>query len=145
MTSTAQQTRRGPAGRGTLLLLPAVLAGLLAMHGLAPGAPTAPHADSPVRHAAASHAEALPRHTPTAHEPGQACAHATEDGTSGHLDHADANCTASGIGTSYSPPLLTPAVANASAVLLATPGRAGREAESGRAPPDLAELQLLRI
>ncbi|GEC03629.1 hypothetical protein SSP24_12840 [Streptomyces spinoverrucosus] len=143
MTSSAQQTRRGPAGRGLMLL--AVLAGLLAMHGLAPGAATAGHADSPIRHAAASHADSHAPPAPTIHEPGQACAHAVEDGLPGHVDHADASCSASGIGTSYAPPVLIPAVATASAVLLAAPGRATAATETGRAPPDLAELQLLRI
>ncbi|WP_308312942.1 hypothetical protein [Streptomyces sp. ISL-1] len=49
MTSTPQQTSRRPAGRGLLLLVLAVLAvlaGVLAMHGLAPGGGPAAHAGS---------------------------------------------------------------------------------------------------
>ncbi|MFD9976924.1 DUF6153 family protein [Streptomyces sp. NPDC059017] len=69
------------------------------------------------------------------------CSHT--DGGSDHLDHADGTCAAAGVGSPYAPPepsagLVTPPSG-------ATPNGAGRTPPGGRAPPDLAELQLLRI
>ncbi|MFI9612140.1 DUF6153 family protein [Streptomyces sp. NPDC052023] len=136
VTGTAQPSRPRPAGRGALLL--AVLAGLLAMHGLAPGVPTAAGSHTP--DAPSAHAVA-----PGTHRPGQACAHAIEDGAPGHVDHADASCSAGGIGTSYAPPLLTLAVRSVPDGSPGSPRAATGATEGGRAPPDLAELQLLRI
>ncbi|MFG3506693.1 DUF6153 family protein [Streptomyces sp. NPDC047821] len=122
---------RPPAYRGALLIL-AVLAGVLAMHGLAPGT-TAP--------AASAHAHARP----AAHVDGDACDHAEEgrDGA-GHAEHADSTCAAGGVSTAPGqPPLLAGTVSPAAgAGHLAAP--AGARA-TGRAPPGLAELQLLRI
>lgn len=62
-------------------------------------------------------------------------------GGAGHAHHADATCAAAGVGAPYVPPPLTtvpgvPLVAQA-----LSPGATG----GGRAPPDLAELQLLPI
>ncbi|MGP4001748.1 DUF6153 family protein [Streptomyces sp. 8N706] len=139
MTSTSQERSRRPAGRGMLLLVLAVLTGVFAMHGLAPGGPPAAHADSHARHAAGTAEGAA------AHQAGQDCVHAPGGGTAGHLSHADATCAAGGIGTPYAPPAPAPALDTAAATWLAPPGRAVAATQGGRAPPDLAQLQLLRI
>ncbi|MEV3988707.1 DUF6153 family protein [Streptomyces sp. NPDC049837] len=131
--SPGQRRRRvrPPAYRGALLIL-AVLAGVLAMHGLAPGT-AAP--------AASGHAHARP----AAHVPGDACDHVEEGrGGAGHAEHADSTCAAGGVPTTPGhPPLLGgPVSPGADAGRLAAP-RGARATD--RAPPDLAELQLLRI
>nr|WP_024127242.1 DUF6153 family protein [Streptomyces sp. F8]AHE39978.1 Putative membrane protein [Streptomyces sp. F8] len=133
MTFAAQPSRR-PAGRLFALLVMAVLAGLLGMHALSPGG--APSARTQTGHdmvmavaADAPHASAGCSHT---------------DGGAGHLDHADASCAATGTNSPYAPPPLTAALPDGPlrpSVLAA----GAASAESGRAPPDLSELQLLRI
>ncbi|MEZ3181311.1 hypothetical protein KYY02_22250 [Streptomyces pimonensis] len=124
------QSRR-PAGRGLLLLV--LLAGVLGMHGLPP-------APAPAR--AAGHAMTAPHHEVSVTGPGEDCLHT--GGSSGHAEHADAACAASGISSAYVPPALTatPAVPGAADGTAAT---VPEGAVGGRAPPDLSELQLLRI
>ncbi|MEU9336006.1 DUF6153 family protein [Streptomyces sp. NPDC048290] len=146
MTSTAQRARRRPPGRAALLLVFTVLAGVLAMHGLGPGGAPAPHSahGTTTTSAMAAHGD-TPSIAPALSAPHEVhCVRAAPgDGTSGHLRHADMTCAASGVSTSYATPALLPAVER-----MAAPGPApGLPAatDSGRAPPDLAELQLLRI
>ncbi|MEU4133574.1 DUF6153 family protein [Streptomyces wuyuanensis] len=147
-----------PAGRGLALLVLAVLAGVLGMHALTPsGVPgsraqahgavasvhTSPVGAAPV-HASPVHAS--PVHGRTVHDPsvpeaGPGCSHT--DGGADHLGHADGTCAAAGVGSPYAPPEPAPALGAPPSV--ATPSGAGRTPPSGRAPPDLAELQLLRI
>ncbi|MFC7815211.1 DUF6153 family protein [Streptomyces sp. NPDC057367] len=153
-----------PAGRLFTLLVTAVLAGLLGMHGLAPGVPTA-HAgtgtSSGAHHAeamaaahteamATAHTDAVTAHTDAvaAHADGaaaladRACGHS--DGGSGHVDHADGTCAAAGTASAYTPPPLTGGTADAPAA--ASPAVTAPGApQDGRGPPDLSELQLLRI
>ncbi|WP_328727521.1 DUF6153 family protein [Streptomyces sp. NBC_00259] len=69
------------------------------------------------------------------------CAHAA--GGAGHLDHADATCAAAGTGSAYTPPALVSAVLDAPPA--SSTAAAARDSPDGRAPPDLSELQLLRI
>ncbi|MFF3850574.1 DUF6153 family protein [Streptomyces sp. NPDC002328] len=133
MTSTLQPSRR-PAGRGFVLLVLAVLAGVLAMHGLGPGPAPAPVA-------ASGHARAMV-HDDAGPQIAADCSHT--DGGMGHAEHADAMCAAAGVGAAYAPPALAAAVDTGPASV-ALPGCAAGTPESGRAPPDLAELQLLRI
>ncbi|MFH8236992.1 DUF6153 family protein [Streptomyces sp. NPDC018321] len=130
-----------PAGRLLTLLVTAVLAGLLGMHGLAPGVPTA-HAGTGTS-SGAHHTDAM-----TAHADGaatladRACGHS--DGGSGHVDHADGTCAAAGTASAYTPPPLTGATADAPDA--ASPAVTATGApQDGRGPPDLSELQLLRI
>ncbi|MEU5256249.1 DUF6153 family protein [Streptomyces longwoodensis] len=134
MTTRTRSNSR-PAGRLFMLLVLAVLAGVLGMHGLAPGGAVAAHAG-------AGHAMVMPDAGGVPHADG-GCRHT--DGGSGHLDHADATCAASGIGSPYTPPapaagpvLHAPAATVSAAFLTGSP-------HDGRAPPDLSELQLLRI
>ncbi|MBW5480575.1 DUF6153 family protein [Streptomyces bambusae] len=130
----AEQPTRRPAGRRLALLVLVLLAGILGMHALAP-APAA------AQHAAAGHAHAS-GHGPAMAGSGEGCSHTA--GGSGHVDHADATCAATGVSSAYAPPALAAAPVTADTVA-STAGVTADGALSGRAPPDLAELQLLRI
>ncbi|MEU3778806.1 DUF6153 family protein [Streptomyces sp. NPDC032472] len=134
MTFAAQPTSRRPAGRGFVLLVLVVLAGVLGMHALSPAPATAAASASASAHHGA-HAASVSEHD-------EGCAH--PDGGSGHLEHADGTCAAAGTVSAYAPPALTAALVEATA-LPPLAGTAPRSALNGRAPPDLAELQLLRI
>ncbi|GGX60584.1 hypothetical protein GCM10010358_13930 [Streptomyces minutiscleroticus] len=135
-TSSTGSSR--PAGRLLVLLVLTVLAGVLGMHALSPaGVPSAQpepgHTMTAARTASASDA-----HTTYAD---RGCSHT--DGGTDRLHHADATCAAAGVGAPYAPPALTgtvPGAPSPSAAAARSPA-----AESGRAPPDLSELQLLRI
>jgi hypothetical protein len=70
------------------------------------------------------------------------CAH--NGGAPGRAHHADGLCAAAGTGSAYSPPALVGA-APAAAAASPPAGAAPRAPRTGRAPPDLSELQLLRI
>ncbi|MFF7535017.1 DUF6153 family protein [Streptomyces bobili] len=129
MTSSTRSSRR-PAGPLFALLVLTVLAGILGMHALAPGGAPAPE-----------HAMTM-AHAPATEQASAACSHT--DGGSGHLAHADGTCAAAGIGSAYAPPALAGALPDA----LAAAGvsiAASASVVQGRAPPDLSELQLLRI
>ncbi|MDN3294348.1 DUF6153 family protein [Streptomyces ficellus] len=133
--------------RAYALLVLAVLAGLVAMHGLAPAG------SSPAPSHAVAAADA--HHGVAAAMGCEGCAHAEhaghaqrvahgDAGGGGHAEHADATCAAGGTSTAPALPALAPAGAVTCAtadltalVPAATPG--------GRAPPSLSELQLLRI
>ncbi|MFD7256143.1 DUF6153 family protein [Streptomyces sp. NPDC059874] len=139
MISRVQPPGRRPTGRGFVLLVLAVLAGVLAMHGLGPGPASARTAAGVGAHAVAG----------GHHEPAEAVARAAEGcshtaGGSGHTHHADATCAATGIATPYAPPVPAAALDGVPAAQ-APHAVATASAQSGRAPPDLAELQLLRI
>ncbi|MFG2593106.1 DUF6153 family protein [Streptomyces sp. NPDC048438] len=134
MTSAVQPTSRRPAGRGFVLLILAVLAGVLGMHALPPSPLPATHADS-------GHAIVM-AHTESGAVAVGDCSHTA--GGSGHLDHADRTCAATGVGSPYTPPALSAAFTGIPAAFALT-GSAPEAAVSSRAPPDLSELQLLRI
>ncbi|MEV7422669.1 MULTISPECIES: DUF6153 family protein [unclassified Streptomyces] len=113
-------------------LVLAVVAGLLAMHGLAPATAPLPH---PAAGAALAHdaAAGAPRCAEPDHRDG------------GHAEHADATCAATGTsGGPVLPSALTPGPLPDTDRAAATgPGApAGR---GDRAPPSLSRLQLLRI
>ncbi|MFJ4685370.1 DUF6153 family protein [Streptomyces sp. NPDC088789] len=159
MTSTAARDGRRPSGRPVLLLVFALLVGVLAMHGLGPGGALghaggsghsgAPHSSPPIpaaASAAVSASAAVPASAAVSVAPHQVhCVRATDgDSGSGHLRHADITCAATGVATSYATPALT-AAPDATVTPPAPPGRVAAVTDGGRAPPDLAELQLLRI
>ncbi|MGW8400850.1 DUF6153 family protein [Streptomyces lydicus] len=152
-----------PPARGwRALLVLGLLAGLLGMHALAPAAAS----PSPAHHVTGG---ATPRGHQgpvgdTAHEhrapvgatpPGHRAstgvtAHAHCPGTgdcggSGHVHHADPACASAALDGPPTPPALTPSplgpVRPSHAAGMGEP--AGQH--GGRAPPSLAELQLLRI
>ncbi len=122
--------------RAFLVLVLAVLAGVVAMHGLGPAAGAAP---------SASHAPASQEHDSTAGP----CGHpylgdGDTGGAGGHVVHADATCSAAGTSSAPAPPPLLPSTATVEPA--PTPSAPGRTDETGeRAPPSLSELQLLRI
>ena len=130
--STRSSSR--PAGRLFVLLVMAVLAGVLGMHGLAPGVTVAARAGAGHEMVTAA-ADGVPH-------AGAGCMHT--DGGSSHLDHADGTCAAAGIGSAYTPPVLTGGLPAAPSAPVST-AAAMRSSHDGRAPPDLSELQLLRI
>lgn len=122
-----------PPGRLFVLLVLAVLAGVMGMHGLPPG--------TVVTHSGSGHERAMAAVDGVPHADG-GCAHT--DGGSGHLDHADGTCAAASTASGYTPPALVGAVLDAPAA--SVPVTAVLDsAHDGRAPPDLFQLQLLRI
>ncbi|MER5835935.1 DUF6153 family protein [Streptomyces sp. NPDC002130] len=142
VNSPRQRTARPALRRWQALCVLGLLAGLLGMHGLAPGGglrgPT--HAQQ---------ADALPSHTPRTHTPGidmtQTQLVPYVHCAGGHVQHADATCASGAVGGGpVLPPLVpdpVPAVVRDSAVR----AYAGGDSDDARAPPSLAELQLLRI
>ncbi|MBT2492857.1 hypothetical protein J7E96_30975 [Streptomyces sp. ISL-96] len=142
MRQQAWCAARPGAVRAYVLLVLAVLAGVVAMHGLGPAVPLAsPSAVPDVRHAVTAGASS---HTDPAEC--EDCIHVGHDegGVGGHAEHADATCAAGG--TSGAPAL--PALALAVVVTCPTaeaPAVVPAATLGGRAPPSLSELQLLRI
>ncbi len=122
-----------------MLLLFGLLAGLLGMHGLGPGGAVGAqgHA-SPAHH---SHAVSGHAHAGTTGD--EFVCHG-DDGGGGHAQHADATCASGAVGAG---PVLPVPVLGAGAPVAAVDSPAGAftASEGGRAPPSLAELQLLRI
>lgn len=120
------------------MLVLAVLTGILGMHALGP----APAPVSAAVSAGGHHAMAGDHATPVVEQSGEDCSHPA--GGSGHAEHADATCAAAGVASAYAPPALAKA-------LVGLPGVSSWDAAEpvaaagARAPPDLAELQLLRI
>ncbi|WP_420711891.1 DUF6153 family protein [Streptomyces sp. MMG1533] len=132
MTARAQRYGAPPAlGRWRALLVLGLLAGLLGMHALAPGGAVHEH-DGPQRMTATAVA---------AHDdcPGDSgCG-------GGHLQHADPTCSAAAVSGAPTLPALVPdPVAVPERAYAVCPYAAGAP-DGARAPPDLAELQLLRI
>jgi hypothetical protein len=124
-----------------------VLVGLLAMHGLAPGGLHAVGHDRTAGMAASVAAPAMAgAEVGTGAHVDVSAGGCAEDGhCGGHARHADATCAAAKV---MGAPVLAGPVADPVAV--AVPGEAVRsvvrgDAEAARAPPSLAELQLLRI
>ncbi|GGT00011.1 DUF6153 family protein [Streptomyces chromofuscus] len=134
MPSDPETSQTRPRGHVLVLLVLAVLTGLLGMHALAPGG------GLPTAHSGAGHTMTADR--PVAHEPAAPCTHLS--GGVGHLDHADATCAAAGIGSPYTPPAPDAVPARDATAPAILKGSAAGAHHDG-APPDLSELQLLRI
>lgn len=117
-----------------MLLVLAVLAGVLGMHGLAPGG-------VPAAQTGTGHEMVMAAADTVPHADG-GCA--PSDSGSGHLDHADGTCAAAGTASAYTPPALAGAVLDVPAASSPAAAATGSP-QVGRAPPDLSELQLLRI
>nr|WP_129260381.1 DUF6153 family protein [Streptomyces sp. M3] len=132
MTSSTHHPSHRPAGRWLVLLVMTVLAGVLGMHALAPGGVPAEHAEA--RHDMVRTVEAP--------HSGDGWSHAHHE--PGHLNHADGTCSATGVGSPYAPPALTAAVVDAPSAPSFSES-APASAQASRAPPDLSQLQLLRI
>jgi Family of unknown function (DUF6153) len=133
---TARAQRRDappPSVRWRALLVLGLLAGLLAMHALAPGGAVPAHAAA---HSAARHMTAAV----TGHD---GCA--GDDCGGGHVRHADRTCASAALSGGPTLPALVadPMAAPVSAEVPCP--YAGTAPDGARAPPSLAELQLLRI
>ncbi|MGW3917830.1 DUF6153 family protein [Streptomyces sp. NPDC005070] len=88
-----------------------------------------------------------PGHRPApVHVAGADCQHLSDAGDSGMvMDHAGGTCAAGGTSTAYVPPALMPGVAANVDPAATVGGSPAPGPVDGRAPPDLSELQLLRI
>ncbi|MDK1475476.1 DUF6153 family protein [Streptomyces sp. 549] len=167
MTSRAQLQRTpSPPRWWPALLVFGLLAGLFGMHGLAPGgaiAASSHHASDGHQapdgghHASAGHRSPAAVHGDAAGVVGvtdavgvtgvvstESVCHGGLNG-SGHAQHADSTCSSGAVRSGPDLPVLLPDPAGR--VALPAVGHRSTEAEpeGGRAPPSLAELQLLRI
>ncbi|MFH8222181.1 DUF6153 family protein [Streptomyces sp. NPDC018057] len=144
MTSGSRTRARSAVRRGrrTLLVL-AVLAGVLAMHGFASAGTPAPghHGTAAAPGTPAVHGAAAP-----VHRAGDSCRHLSDPDSDGMpMQHADGTCAAAGTATGYAPSAPPPAPFSAVAPPVTLLTGPVTPTADGRAPPDLAELQLLRI
>ncbi|MEU1192940.1 DUF6153 family protein [Streptomyces sp. NPDC005859] len=120
------------------LLVLGLLAGLLAMHALAPGGAVHEHAGPP--HPTTTVVSAVS--AVSAHD---GCSGDGGNCGGGHLHHADATCVAAALsGTPAQPALVPDPVTAPARADTVRSSRAGAP-DCARAPPSLAELQLLRI
>lgn len=150
MSRPEQHVQRPPARWWQAVCVLGLLAGLLGMHGLAPGGGLAEsslpaHPEHSARHAAGLSVPSVPS-VPVA--AGTAHAGCPQDDGScggGHLEHADAVCASGAV--SDGPVLAAPAPDPVPTAVCDGVVRAyAADAPDGaRAPPSLAELQLLRI
>ncbi|MEU0214906.1 DUF6153 family protein [Streptomyces sp. NPDC006265] len=111
-----------------------LLAGLFGMHALGPGEAVA---------AGTHHSSFASAHAGMAMGSDEYVCHGDSGG--GHAEHADATCASGAVGAG---PVLAAPLANPVSTLAPTDGGHGSLAtttDGGRAPPTLAELQLLRI
>ncbi|MEV6290576.1 DUF6153 family protein [Streptomyces sp. NPDC051896] len=124
-----------------LLLVMAVVAGVLAMHALSPsGTPSAG------QHVMETPVVGAEHHAASLHADDSSCRHLSDAGHGGMaMDHADGTCAAGGTAASYVPPALLPSRAVPGECAATASDNRGTRAVDGRAPPDLSELQLLRI
>lgn len=133
--------------RSSLLLVLAVLAGLVAMHGLGPGTvpAAAVHGCTAAHETATAHGAPAAESHAMAHDAAVRADDPAGGGAGGHAQHADATCAATG---TAGPPVL-PFPAASLTVTAAVPvlgsGIDFNSAVGGRAPPSLSELQLLRL
>ncbi|MFE1287389.1 DUF6153 family protein [Streptomyces sp. NPDC058751] len=140
MISSAR-TGSGASSVRWMWLVLALVAGVLGMHALSPaGMPAAG------RHDVMMSAES-PGHRPApVHVAGADCRHLSDAHDGGMtMDHAGGTCAAGGTSTAYVPPALTPGLAVRVGSVAAVGGGPAAGPVDGRAPPDLSELQLLRI
>ncbi|MFC9284817.1 DUF6153 family protein [Streptomyces collinus] len=133
MRSTGQQPPLPPRRPWRALLVLAVLAGLFGMHALAPGGGTA-----------------RPAHARSPHPGTVLTAQDDCPGGEGHCGghrphHADPTCASGAVTGAPQPPALVPdPLAGPASAGAPRPCTAGAP-DGARAPPSLAELQLLRI
>ncbi|MEU2624355.1 DUF6153 family protein [Streptomyces sp. NPDC007157] len=139
MRPTEQPTPPPPHRRWRAVLVLGLLAGLLAMHALAPGGAMGSGGHR-------GHERVSPMTAMTAM--------VTEyDGCSGddghcggnHARHADATCASGAVSGGPALPALVPDPVPVPAAALSAGSRPATPPDGARAPPDLAELQLLRI
>lgn len=135
VTARAQlHSARSPRGRWRVLLSLGLLAGLLGMHALSPGGAVA---------AGAHHSSFASAHAGMAMGSDEYVCHGDSNG--GHAEHADATCASGAVGTGPVLPAPSPDPVGTLAPTDSGHGFLATTADGGRAPPTLAELQLLRI
>ncbi|MFE9449890.1 DUF6153 family protein [Streptomyces sp. NPDC006739] len=125
-----QHPARPPLRRWRALLVLGLLAGLLGMHALAPGGMLDDHTGVRQHITAAA---------------GTAADDCRGDGCGGHPHHADATCAAASVSGGPALPALLPDPAAAPVPAGSACSRPAATPDGARAPPSLAELQLLRI
>ncbi|WP_313897012.1 DUF6153 family protein [Streptomyces sp. GC420] len=146
--------RRPPRTR--VLLVLAVLVGLLGMHGLAGAAAPTPghgvhdgdthHGDTHYAHHGSHHGALHGAHAMEAAEAGEPYICHPEDGRGGtHGGHADRVCASGAVPGGAMVPALALSVSGGPATSASAVSPAWYAPSGGRAPPSLAELQLLRI
>lgn len=141
MTSDVRTRSEVSRARRMLLLVMAVVAAVLAMHALSPsGTPsTGEHVMMAAPGGAGQHATSVRAGDCT-------CPHLSDGGHGGTaMQHAGGTCAAGGTAASYVPPALLPAPAVPGDGAARVVGHAVARTVDDRAPPDLSELQLLRI
>ncbi|MGW3650428.1 DUF6153 family protein [Streptomyces sp. NPDC000878] len=142
MTARAQRSRRlrrahPPSWWARAFVVLGLLAGVVAMHGLAPGGGMTSGAQHGGHHQAQPMSmQAGPADETVCHGSGS---------PGGHAHHADATCASGAVPAGHTFPALTPDPAGAPALAGGVSRSLPRSPEGARAPPSLAELQLLRI
>ncbi|MCH5672207.1 DUF6153 family protein [Streptomyces gilvus] len=129
MTARAQERGAPPSVGWRALVVLGLLAGLLGMHALAPGGGMETHSAA--------------RHTTTVAGPHGGCS--GDDCGGGHLKHADQTCASAAVSGGPTLPALAPDPVTVPARADIPCPYAGTAPDGARAPPSLAELQLLRI
>ncbi|MER6842395.1 DUF6153 family protein [Streptomyces platensis] len=131
---------RAAARRWRVWCVLGLLAGLLGMHGLGPAVASPLSSSS----SSSSHEHGMTVATVVAtvraHCPGDG-----DCGGTGHVHHADSTCASAALHGPPAPPALTPSLGCPVQPAAAAGVGAPSKRDGGRAPPDLAELQLLRI
>ncbi|MFE6826588.1 DUF6153 family protein [Streptomyces sp. NPDC057690] len=132
-----QHPARPPVWRWRALLVLGLLAGLLAMHALSPGG-------TAHEHAVPQHTAAVPVGAPSVSAL-EDCAGGGGHCGGGHLHHADPTCQAAAVSGAPALPALVPDPVTVPVRADAVRPYAAEAPDGARAPPSLAELQLLRI
>lgn len=148
--SRAEQFRAypPPPRRYRALLVLTLLAGLLGMHALAPGGAVSRPEHARTGHARPPHMAAAAEATTAGH-----CPQAPEDSEDPededcgghHARHADAACASGAVSGGPELPVPAPGPVTVSVTFRPACSRALTAPDGARAPPSLAELQLLRI
>ncbi|MGW6915899.1 DUF6153 family protein [Kitasatospora sp. NPDC054939] len=149
----AERSLRAPL-RGLLVL--AALLGVLGMHGLTSPGGVSPPVALVASHPGPGHSGESPAHPGPAHQApghsgehaaaGHACPPAEHGGGDEHDAHAGGMCLAGALAAPFNPPPLAAGLPAVPADLPVAVGAAAFDpSTAGRAPPSLADLQLLRI
>ncbi|WP_046730071.1 DUF6153 family protein [Streptomyces humi] len=135
MRPTELTAERPPHRRWRALLVLGVLAGLLGMHALAPGGLMGAHD---------GHGRAVPA-TAVMVVAYDGCAGDDGHCGGGHAHHADATCASGALSGGPALPAPAPDPVHVPVPARTALSRQATAPDGARAPPDLAELQLLRI
>ncbi|MGP4044696.1 DUF6153 family protein [Streptomyces sp. 2A115] len=158
MTARTQEARTlPPTWRWRALLVLGLLVGLLGMHGLGPGGAgvmAAHHTAHPSSHEQGmsdSHGRGVSdshgRGVSAVAPPDESVCHPSDDGHGGGhgTQHADSTCTSGAVAAGYVPPAPVADPVGVTRTDETVDRSAVASPHGGRAPPSLAELQLLRI